>query len=101
MTARIVVQPHYNFGDAFIDGRGHDANALARSAYWGSVELSMAEFNMTRAEVLIACWYYAIHGSAQSKIGKSWWEWARDHYPNMRDDWALVPDPPVPGPKKS
>lgn len=92
MTAQIVCKPGYNLGDTVIDGTGFGSEFIARMVGAKGVEFVLKTYNLTREQVLLACWFYACHTHRKSKLGKLWKMWTFAYYPF--DDWSAVPDPP-------
>lgn len=48
-------------------------------------------YDLTRGQVLVACWYEAEHGTYR----KQWSAWVEEHFTKMwHANWKAVPNPP-------
>lgn len=72
---------------------GISCEAIALDVWDGmSVDETAATFNLTRAQVLVACWFEGRHGA----LRRSWREWVIQAARSMaHDQWDDVPDPPT------
>lgn len=88
----VRVEPGYRFGQPHI--RGISAENIAGMVVAGeSVETVMDEYGLSRAEVLIACWFMGEHGS--KKWRQRWRSWASDNYGRLSQHrYDEVEDPP-------
>ncbi len=100
-TAPIWLSPARQGGDACITGTRLTCDTLAGRVWAGETPAEVAaDFEVTRAQVLAACWFI----TAYKQIGerrwlaqarKAWARWASDNFSAMwTDDWAAVADPP-------
>lgn len=91
----VSVDPAVRFG--YPQVRGVPTDAAAGMVWAGEDVATVAdEFNLTRAEVLVACWYETRHERPRNGYRAAWqrqWleqaEWAMWH-----GNWDDVPDPP-------
>lgn len=67
MRPSVEFTPCMRFGEAHI--RGISVDAIV-SAHWVGDDAA-EEYGLSRAEVLVACWYAARHGSARRR----WKDW--------------------------
>lgn len=59
----------------------------------GSVDVAVISHDLTRAQVLTACWFQAVHGTRTWR--QRWGRWAVEHCDAMWSGrWDQVPDPP-------
>lgn len=93
---RVYVEPSVRFGYPHINGVSTDA--IAGMVWAGeSVAVVADDYGMTRAEVLVACWFEARHGpsSTYRSAWKPWAEAAGQAMWNTRTvDYDAIPDPP-------
>lgn len=54
------------------------------------------EYDITRPELLTACWHMAIYGVAPEPPWRRWKAWADGHFEALaRGEYERVPDPPT------
>lgn len=71
----VRVEPGIRFGYPHI--RGVPTDAIAGMVWAGEDLAAVAdEFNLTRGEVLVACWFEGTHGRPNSGFRKAWRDWA-------------------------
>jgi uncharacterized protein (DUF433 family) len=86
----IRVEPGMRFGEPHIGGVTVDA--LASMVWAGeSVDKVAEDYERTPAEVLLACWFKARHGTRAWR--KRWAAWL-DEMEMWRGNYDKVPDPP-------
>lgn len=95
-SAYVWVAPGRLGGKPCIGGHRLSVDQISRYVRGdgGSADAVMGAFPyLTRAQVLTACWYQAVHGSR--KWRQRWGRWAHEHGDAMWSGrWNDVPDPP-------
>jgi uncharacterized protein (DUF433 family) len=92
----VVVDPAQAWGQSNVKGVGVDH--IAGMLLAGEDMATVAdEFGLTRADVLVACWYLGMFGSRRWR--RLWRDWAERAGKAMWDvrtvDYDAIPDPPV------
>ena len=98
----IVIDPGVQVGQPCIAGTRVPAHTVARQVWVGvRVDDVAAAYNLTRADVLVACWYYAASAYLSGRGGRkveAWRRWAGDNVSTLAGhcgaDPATCPDPP-------
>jgi uncharacterized protein (DUF433 family) len=93
----VRADPARRFGAPAIKGISCEAIALQMLA--GDDIATIAEdYDLTRADILVACWYLGLYGSRRWR--RSWRQWAEQAGQAMWDtrtvDYDQIPDPPLP-----
>jgi uncharacterized protein (DUF433 family) len=89
----VWVTPQRLGGAACVGGTRISAITVARIAVDGIDAVLVAYPDLTRVQVLIACWYVAQHGA--KRWADAWGAWADEHEQAMwSGNWDKVPDPP-------
>lgn len=100
----IVIDPAIQFGQPCLAGRRVPAEAVAGCVWAGDAVDAVAEdYDLTRADVLIACWYVAKEGTFRTRRhrvrAEEWRDWAADNHRTLASwdgvDPATAPDPPA------
>lgn len=82
-------------GDACVIGTRLTTRQIAADVRAGLYEDIYADSELSRSQILVACWYEAEHGPAW----RYWGHWANEHSLEMhRSDWENVPLPPIAAP---
>lgn len=99
--ARVSADPAVQFGRPCIDGTRIPAENIAELVAAGeTVEGVCEDFNLTRAQVLVACWYYTRHGvgdgfGLRTKLRAAWGPWLADtHRQFAAREHDAIPNPP-------
>ena len=73
--------------------RGVSCDAYAERVHAGEgIEEVADDYDVTRAEVLLACWWA---GSSNDRVWRCWKAWAHEvHAAMARGEYDKVPDPP-------
>lgn len=88
----VTADPAVSFGRAAV--KGISAEAIGDPVWAGeSLERVGDDFNLTRTEVLVACWYLGAHGSRGWR--RRWRDWAGSVHGDLAHGRYEVPDPPV------
>lgn len=90
---QVVVDPQMRFGAPNV--RGVSYHVLTDAVAAGEdVDSVAAEYDITRNDVLVACWYAGLYGT---RTEQTWLKvWALEWHPLMwRGEWDAVEDPPV------
>lgn len=92
-TAVITVDPAKNFGQPSIHG-GPKAWVVADMIWAGdSVDRIAEDYEITRAAVLVACWFVAEYGTRAEKA--RWRNWKDAAAVGLwHGTYDLIPDPP-------
>lgn len=95
----VRVDPAQRFGQPAVRGISCDAIADMLIAE-EDVDVVADEYGLTRADVLVACWYLGLYGTPRWR--RRWWTWASDVAgPAMWDirtvEYDAIPDPPIGG----
>lgn len=99
-SPRVLVDPAMRFGRPHVKGIPVDA-IVEQLSVGGSVDAVAQEFDLTRADVLVAAWYIGLFGLPESPRiwRRALREWARDAGQAMWNtsecDYAAIPDPPI------
>ena len=88
----VEVQPGLRFGRPAIEGVS--CNALSERVAAGEDPRDVADdYDFTRAQILVACWYVAEHQTEPWSAG--WKTWAQQAYRHLvSGDHDKIPDPP-------
>ena len=91
----IWLHPGRAAGLACINGRALTVEVIARCAWWGNGDRALElNFEITHAQLLLACWYQARYGTRTWR--ERWGEWQRKYEGQMAaDNWDAVPMPPA------
>ena len=103
----IVIDPAIQFGQPCVANTRAPAEAVAGCVWAGDTVDAVAEdYDITRADVLIACWWHATnhHPSRRDKAkAAAWRKWAEDNHRTLASwsgaDPSTCPDPPTEGAK--
>lgn len=88
----VTVDPAVRFGFPAI--RGISTDAIAGVVWAGESLATVAdEYDVTREEVLVACWFEGTHG--ERKWRKRWGAWAEQVHGEFSNSRYDVPDPPT------
>src|SRR6478672_9529166 len=92
-TAVITVDPAKNFGQPSING-GPAADVVAGMVWAGDPPQAVADdYDISRAAVLVACWYVATYGTRPQR--RRWKTWADEWAGSLaHGDYDRIPDPP-------
>lgn len=94
VEAGISAHPAYRFGRHHI--RGVSTEAIADMVWAGeTLTRVQGDYVLSRAEVLLACWHEARHGTQRSR--RRWRSWLAQVDPLLwkaAPDWDAIPDPP-------
>lgn len=94
-------RPHVRFDPAQCFGypmvKGASVEAVAGMVWAGEpVDVVAEDYDIDRADVLVACWYMGLHGS--KKWRKRWRDWVLTAHERMwwasTCDYTSIPDPP-------
>lgn len=92
--SRVEVDPGTRFGAPHV--RGRSTSVIAGAVWAGEdVETVADEYDLTRGEVFLACWFEAVHGS-HGKRRHAWSGWVVLAGPLLAakdPDYAAIPDP--------
>jgi len=96
----VMVDPAMRFGDPHVKGVSVDA-IVGTLAAGESVAYVMDDFDLTRADVLVAAWYTGLYGLPERP--RAWRQalrsWAREVGQTMWSakecDYDAIPDPPI------
>jgi uncharacterized protein (DUF433 family) len=101
-TAYVWVCPGRQSGEPCIGDHRIPVDMVVELAWDGGVKSAMWTWNLTRGEVLVACWYAAeinVVRLGQRRRGPwqaRWGEWAQDAQGALwKADYDAVPDPPT------
>lgn len=99
LTAHVVIDPARNFGRPSLPG-GPAVDVVAGMVWAGdpvnSVVDEYGEYGITRAQVLVACWYAVEYGPRRRY--ERWSDWAQHAEPHLQHGtYDLIPDPPTRG----
>jgi uncharacterized protein (DUF433 family) len=94
----IVVDPRRQFGRPLIGGTSTETIADMVAA-GDSVDVVCDEFDLTRHQVLLACWHEGLQGT-DGRRRRAWHRWANDAHAMLGGhmkpfDLDAIPDPPV------
>jgi uncharacterized protein (DUF433 family) len=99
---QVRVDPAIRFGDPHVKGISVAAIVGMLSA-GESMEGVAEDYDLTRADILVGCWYVGIYGLPESPRAwrKALREWAKDAGQTMWHasdcDYDAIPDPPIGG----
>lgn len=100
------ITPSRRSGDVCIGGTDIRAVVVAERVWAEGVETAMADWDLSRHVVLMACWWWALHNPPPRWATKGdrfgeWIEWAdgysvAHHHGNTTAPWPKdeIPDPP-------
>jgi hypothetical protein len=89
----VRVEPLVRFGGPHI--RGISCEAIAGIALVEGVGAAMADYTLRREDVLVACWYMAVHGGARWRFWQPWAETlVAELWKSRPAGYARIPDPP-------
>lgn len=93
----VSVQPGMKFGEPCINGHRLPTQLIAETVMFNGGEEAMDWYDITRDEVMVACWFEARYGGR--KIRKLWQAWLDEHegtlWHSTSERWAAVPFPPL------
>ncbi len=94
----IVIRPGYGFGSGCVEGTGLAASyAAVQVVAVGGFKDTMTDFNLTRPQLLVACWWTATYAKKNipKDKRKKWRVWARMAYPHLAAcTFDACPNPP-------
>lgn len=103
----VSVDPAVQFGHPCIAGTGAPVDVIAERVYAGEPVTAVADdYDVTRADVLVACWYVARHGTGdglglRTKLRAAWQPWLLANESTLAGFHGLGPDdaddPPTEG----
>lgn len=103
----VSVNPAMRSGQPTINGTRLPVDAVAGMVWAEGVDVAVEEYDLTRADVLVACWYagrYGLPGQREALFPvrlwpKRWGAWAAEVGPCLwavtRVDYDAIPDPPT------
>ena len=89
---RVVHDPAVRSGAPTIENHGLEAEFMARRVLKFGVASEMEDYELTREEVLVACWWAGAYGSR--RLRKALGEWARIAGWHLWYRCISIPDPP-------
>ena len=108
--AYVWIDPARKSGEPCIGGHRLSVELVIESVWYGDVRTAMATYEISRAQVLTACWYAGVgnvirlHGKGGKYVGhrgpwrKRWGAWAADVHQALWQsttvDYDAIPDPP-------
>jgi uncharacterized protein (DUF433 family) len=108
--AAVWVDPGRRFGSPCVGGTGLGVEFVVGLVWVEDVATVMAEYNLTRSQVLGACWFVAAYGVDSvadqmngkfkrwgSQWPKRWAGWASEYGRRLAEGDDTVPDPPRKG----
>lgn len=94
----VTVDPRVYSGQPTIRGLRIPTRMIAEIVYERDErpEWILENYDITRDDVLVACWFEATHGRSR-KLRKVWRDWATENFPILwrSGSWDGVPYPPV------
>lgn len=93
-TPTVWVHPGRYHGEPCIEGHRIPTRMVAEHVYYGTGDSAEFTWDITRDEVMVACWFEAKYGSR--KLRRHWAEWLDAHaglFWHSRD-WDQIPYPP-------
>lgn len=94
----VVADPRIRFGRPRV---GHTATEDVAGMIWAGepVDVVCDEYELTRHQVLLACWFEATYGPPRRR--RAWREWADQAHRTLGGwtkpfDLDAIPDPPAP-----
>ena len=90
---RVVHHPAVRFGRPTIENHGLEAALLTRRVLKFGVASEMADYQLTREEVLVACWWSGTYGSR--RLREALGEWAGTAGTHLWYRCISIPDPPT------
>lgn len=91
--AAVWIDPARRSGDPCIGGTRLPVDTIIEAAWRNGVPAAIDTWEVTRAQVLGACWYAATYGTRRWR--KRWHDWATvNHGAMWGDRYDDVPDPP-------
>lgn len=90
----VVVNPRQNFGKPSLARTRVPVWAIIAPYLVGETEENLiAEYGITREDILVACWYQARYEAAT--VPEPWQDWLYDNEGRMwtNDDWTEIPLP--------
>lgn len=95
--ASISIDPTRKYGDPRIGGTQILAvNPAGLYLAGETAETAQYEYGITRAQLLVACWYLGIRGGTQWRQWRAWAEqvWSALSQAETAKDYAQIPLPP-------
>jgi uncharacterized protein (DUF433 family) len=87
----VTTDPAVKFGEPTVEGR--PVEALASQIYAGdSLDSVATGFDLTREQVLVACWHQGHHGPRFWR--RRWGAWAAQAHKELWNSRYDIPDPP-------
>lgn len=103
----VQVDPAVQFGRPCIAGTRICVDVVAEQVYAGDpVDAVADDFDVSRADVLVACWYVARHGTGdglglRTKLRRAWQDWLAGNRWTLAGFYGFGPedadDPPTEG----
>jgi uncharacterized protein (DUF433 family) len=106
-TPFVSVDPAMRSGQPTINGTRLPVAAIVGMVWAEGVDAAVEDFDLTRADVLVACWYageYGLPGNRRSLFPmrlwpKHWATWAAEVHQALWSvssvDYEAIPDPPT------
>lgn len=89
----VRVEPLVRFGGPHI--RGISCEAIAGITLVEGVASAMDDYTLRREDVLVACWYMAVHGGPRWRFWRAWADaMVAGLWKSRRGGYARIPDPP-------
>ena len=96
---KVVYDPQIlRSGTPTIEGRSLAADFIAARVYKYGVESEMADYQLSREEVLAACWWTGLY--SRRKVGKVLHDWSREAGRHLWYGCTQIADPPREGPRE-
>ena len=98
----VWVDPGRQFGGPCVAGTRVTVETVAVDVWSGGVSRSMEAVDLTREQVLVACWFHACwrprgvkEGAALRASAVAWAGWVAEHERAIWESaWDQIPDPP-------
>lgn len=102
----VAIDPAMRSGQPTINGTRLPVDAVAGMVWAEGVDVAVEEYDLTRADVLVACWYagsYGLPGRRKALFPvrlwvKRWGAWADSVHQALWSvttvDYEAIPDPP-------
>lgn len=98
VDAYVWLSPGRYSGEPCIGGHSISTRQIADSVWYGHADDLERGYDLTREDIIVACWFEARHGRSR-KIRRAWREWLDTHDGTLwhlrPHEWAAMPLPPV------